>query len=194
MRTCGGVRFLLVPALCIAAVEFGRAAPAPKELAVRLVARRSEYPLAAGLRGAEVRKTIRKAAREGKVPFAPPAVDVTLEIENRGDTPQTLKIGGDESRIVLTLEGPGAVNADLMIAMTMEYRFGTAITLAPGARHEIPIQSLRSGARGIARGCWWTEPGVYRLSAVLICNSAGDPPKQMEWKTAPIEWKVVGDE
>jgi hypothetical protein len=176
---------------CLLAAATPAAVPVrAADLSAKLVAGKSEYVLAADRRGAAVRAALLAGAQRGEPPFAPPEVDVALEIANEGAGARALQIGGDESTVTLTLDGDGAVNADLAIAMTMEYRMGQAVRLAPGARHSIPIRSLRSGTRGVARGSWWTEPGVYRLRASFR-SVGGENDRPVEIETAPVEIKVT---
>jgi hypothetical protein len=104
----------------------------------------------------------------------PPAVDLVLEIRNSGKKPIAFNVGGDSERVMLQLEGPGAVSGNRGMMMTMEYRIGKPMTLKPGQVYSRPIKDLSFGTRGISEGAWWTKPGQYTLKATYH-NQAGAP-------------------
>lgn len=161
---------------CAWAADGGAKPAASLEACVVLKA--TSFVLSADARGAAFREAAKKAAKEGRPAAAVPSVNAEIRIRNTGREPVTLKLGGDESTVNLELSGPGAVNVELMMPMTMEFRFGKAVTIRPGAEHAIPVPTLRSGMRGVVRAAWWTEPGDYELGATLhtaIERPGGEP-------------------
>ena len=118
---------------------------------------------------------------------APPAVDLTLRITNTTDKDVTISVGGDDSQMQLTLEGPGAVTVNNLVAMTMEFRMGRPVTIAPGKTYEQKITSLAFGMRGISQHAYWTEAGDYTLTATL---TYGTGEKQGKVASAPAKLKV----
>jgi hypothetical protein len=147
-------------------------------LEARLALGKDAYTITAAQTGEDVRRRIRAGARGGQMP-APPDVDMTLELKNSGATPVSFAVDSDASYVTLALEGPGAVTADSNLAMTMEFRLGRGVTLAPGQTHTIPIKSLRFGVRGISKQAYWTEPGEYTLTASYTTH----PPEQNDQQT-----------
>ena len=123
----------------------------------------------------------------------PPAVDLALALTNTTDKPLSIDLGGDEG--TLTLQGPGAAKyepANMM--MTMEYRAGTPLAIAPGQTALIPIHSLQYGQREMM-GAYWTEPGEYQLSAsytAVTTSDAGGQQQQITFKADPIKLRVLG--
>jgi hypothetical protein len=159
----------------------GRGAPppaAPLTLEAKLVLGKDTYTITADQTGDQFRRRITAAARGGTMP-APPEVDMTLELRNTGTAPTTFAVDSDASYVTLVLAGPGAVTADSNMAMTMEFRMGRPLTLAPGQTHTIPIKSLRFGVRGISKQAYWTEPGEYTLTASYTTH----PPNQNDQQT-----------
>lgn len=118
----------------------------------------------------------------------PPAVDLTFRITNTTDAPVTISVGGDDSQMNLVLEGPGAITADNMVAMTMEFRIGTPVTIAPGQTKDVPISSLSFGMRGISKCAFWTEVGDYTITATL---TYGDGEKQGAVTSGAAKVKVT---
>jgi len=165
--------------------------PAPGLKGV-VIANKAAYRLDPAQRGQAFRDklaAIKKARRP--LPVQPPAVDLTLRITNTSDGDITVKLGGDESRVLLTLAGPGAVTVPNMVAMTMEYRMGKPVTIGPGRSHDIAIQSLLFGIRGISDGAFWTEPGEYTVGATLV-TLLGE--QQVSVAGTPAKAKVAAGE
>jgi hypothetical protein len=88
----------------------------------------------------------------------------------------------------LALTGPGAVTVENMVAMTMEFRIGAPVNLAPGQSHDIKISSLAFGMRGITQYAYWTEPGDYTLAATLVYGQGdGKPQGKVESGAAKLK-------
>lgn len=158
-------------------------------LVATLIANKDTYTLDPAQSGQAFRDKLEAARKANRpAPGMPPKVDLTLRITNNTDAPITLRIGGDESRVVLKLEGPGAVTIPNLIAMTMDFRMGTPVTLEPGKSHDIAITSLAFGMRGVSEYAFWTEPGDYTLAATLV---AAEGEGQRAAASEPIKIKVV---
>jgi hypothetical protein len=184
--------FLLVAAaLSLLATSVNAEPPAQPSAALKatLSSASEAYALDPAQQGEAFRKRLSEAKeKHGKLP-TPPAVDMVLSVSNTGDRPITLHIGGDESQVSLELKGEGAVSMETMVMMTMDYRQGKPVTLAPGKSFPIPIKSLAYGTRGISHHAYWTEPGEYMLSATLTAQTpAQEQPVQV--KSAPIKVMV----
>ena len=143
-------------------------AVAPKTLAATLIANKKTYALDPAQSGAAFRDLLKNLRTTGKAAPAAPTVDFTLRITNHSGSAQTFSIGGDESQLDLKLEGTGAVTIDNLVAMTMEFRMGTPVTLEPGKTYDIPVTRLAFGTRGIARMAYLTEAGDYTLTVTLV--------------------------
>ncbi|HEX4998214.1 MAG TPA: hypothetical protein VFY29_08315 [Terriglobia bacterium] len=170
----------------------GRGAPqpaAPITLEAKLVLGKDTYTITADQTGDEFRRRIRAGGRGGAMP-APPDVDMTLELKNNGNMPVTFAIDSDASSVNLALEGPGAVTADSNMAMTMEFRLGRPLTVAPGETYSIPIKSLRFGIRNIGKMAYWTEPGEYTLTASYITHPPNQSDQQTTITAPPVQIQV----
>ena len=140
----------------------------PAGLKAVVVANKDKYVLDPAQSGKAFRDKLEEARKGMKeVPGKPPVVDLTLKITNESDKDVTVNIGGDESRVILKLAGPGAVTVPNLVAMTMEFRSGAPVTIGPGKSYEIAITSLMFGARGVSEAAFWTEPGEYTIAAEL---------------------------
>lgn len=159
-------------------------------LAATLVAKKDTYTLTADYAGKAFRDRVAQAQPEGKELPAVQQVDFVLRITNNTDAPIVLMIGGDQSRIELTLAGEGALNVYNRVKMTKDYRRGVAKTIASGKAIDLPITSLASGARGISNHAYFTEAGEHTLAAKLTTQREGDD-QQVELKTEPVKFKVV---
>ncbi|MEJ5275441.1 MAG: hypothetical protein WHU94_05970 [Thermogemmata sp.] len=128
---------------------------------------KTEYILdTGGLNPAEYKKKVEKAAESGR-PLPTPAVDVTVEITNISDKPVEIWTSGDPVRLVLKLEGTGALNLTPPLAFTREFRIPRAETLAPGKSIAFRVTELTSGFRGRSHFAYWTDSGAYKLTATL---------------------------
>jgi hypothetical protein len=182
---------LAIPLLGQAPASGPATQPVVKEaLTATLVAKKDSYTLTADYAGKAFRDRVAQAQPEGKELPAVQKVDFVLRITNNTDAPIVLMIGGDQSRIELTLAGDGALNVDNPVMMTMDYRMGAAKTIAPGKALELPITSLASGARGVSNHAYFTEAGEHTLTAKLTTQREGDD-QQTELKTEPVKFKVV---
>ncbi len=109
----------------------------------------------------------------GRLP-QPPAVDLIFRITNTTNAAVTISVGGDDSQMNLDLAGPGAITADNLVAMTMEFRIGNPTTIPAGKTADIKISSLAFGMRGISKFAYWTEPGDYTITATLTYGTSGE--------------------
>jgi len=161
-------------------------------LTATLVANKASYVLDPSQSGKDFRDKASNAGKPGNrfVLPKPPAVDMTLVITNTSNQNVTITIGGDSSQIQLDLKGPGALSVDNLVAMTMDYRMGNPLTLAPGKSAEWKITSLAYGTRGISNYAYWTEVGDYTLTATQI-YTIGEA--QGKVTSAPAAIKVTKD-
>lgn len=135
-------------------------------LTAKLTSNKESYELDPAQTGDGFKEALKA---KGRKPAAS-KVDLTFTITNNSDAEQKIVIGGDSSRFEFTLEGPGAVTVENMIPMTREYRMGQEVAIAPGKSHEIKLNSLAGGMRGMTKMSYFTEAGDYKLSATLITN------------------------
>jgi hypothetical protein len=184
MRNIAWIVVTLLAAGC-----FAQAGDAPKApLKAELVAEKDTYELTPAASGKEFADKLRAAEKQGQMPAAPPKVKLTLRLTNTGDAPVTIQVGGDGSRVDLSLQGPGAVSISPPLAMTMEFRMGRPVKTEPGKSYDIPITSLASGMRSIGKFSYWTEPGDYTLKATYHCP-VGEA--QVSVSSEPVKLKVV---
>jgi hypothetical protein len=120
-----------------------------------------------GLSGTEFRKRITDAVEDIGHPLAPPTVDLVVRVRNTSDRTVRVWAKGDPVVLELRLSGSGAMNVEPKVFVTAEYRMPEAIDLAAGESHLFPVRNLGSGFRGVAMCSYWTEPGEYRLVAIL---------------------------
>jgi hypothetical protein len=167
------------------------AVPAPLTLEANLVVAQDTYTLPAARIGEEFRKQTQTANRAGNAMPAPPDVDLTLELKNTGAAPVVVTLDADSCRVNLKLEGPGAVNVDANVMMTMEFRGGRQATIDPGKSLSIPIKSLRHGLRGISKLAYWTEPGEYTLTASYTTHPPDLNDQTSTIEAPPVKIKVA---
>jgi hypothetical protein len=162
--------------------EKGKTEPASAPLEARLVAKKTTYVLDPAMKQAVL--DYKKKIEDKDKPGAPglflggslpacPTVDLALELRNRGDKEIKLWIGGDQTRLQLSLKGSGAVGFSYTGPVATIARLPQTIALAPGRVHTIPITSLSHGFRGLDR-VYWIEPGEYTLTAGYV--TAVSPP------------------
>ncbi len=177
---------LLLVGVATAAGQQDRPVPTVMEdLKAELVAKKKEYRLKPAYAEEGFEKSLKEA--RGKEP-EPPAVEVELVLTNTSDQPITIRPGHDAQILELTLEGPGAVIHERRVAMTMDYRMGEPLVIAPGKSHALPIERLAFGKRGITKYAYWTKPGTYKLSALLRLP---EPNARKFVRTEPVTLKVV---
>ena len=70
--------------------------------------------------------------------------DLIFRITNTTNAAVTISVGGDDSQMNLDHAGPGAITADNLVAMTMEFRIGNPTTIPAGKTADIKISSLAS--------------------------------------------------
>lgn len=165
------IALLLIMSLATSALAQGRVPKRPKidaeksVLEAKLIAKEDTYTIAAGQQGKDFAEKL-KAPNAKDLP-EPPKVDIVLELKNPTDKPITIMAGSDSGALDLKLEGPGAVTVEGRKIFTREFRIGKAVEIAPGKTYELPITALKFGFRGVAQHAYWTEPGDYKLLAVL---------------------------
>lgn len=94
----------------------------------------------------------------------PPAIDLTLTIENK--SARFIRLwnrGDDRGPFNIVLRGAGAVSVSPRRMNTMELRMPEPLVLAPGAKHVIHLDRLVSGTRGDVQS-HWTAAGRYQIS------------------------------
>lgn len=158
----------------------GKVEPAGTPLAARLVAKKDTYVLDRGGKTAEeYAKHVEEAAKSGRVVPAP-MVDLVLELRNTGDKEIKIWVGGDATKLLLDLNGPGVVRAVPRLAFTLEFRGPTEVTLAPGKTHSLPIARLSFGHRNASNLAYWTRAGDYTLSATYQTAVSPAPEKSQK--------------
>ena len=151
-----------------------------QKLPVRMsIKGKTEYILdTGGLTPAEYKQKVEKAAESGR-PLPTPEVDLTVEITNISNKPVEIWTSGDPVRLVLQLEGDGALNLTPPLAFTREFRLPKAETLAPGKSIVFRLTELTSGFRGRSHFAYWTKAGTYKLTCSF---STGIKPAPLETK------------
>lgn len=169
---------------------------AKSPLEAKLVAKTDTYTIAAGQQGKEFAEKV-KTPNVRDLP-EPPAVDIVLELKNPTDKPITIMVGSDAGTLDLKLEGPGAVTVEARKIFTREYRIGKEVEIAAGKTVELPVKALKHGFRGVAQHSYWTEPGEYKLLAVLRWPdpkvAEGEQQKIVEVAAEPVTLKVKAAE
>ena len=94
----------------------------------------------------------------------PKEIHAELILTNNSNKNIDINIGGDNSYLIIKLEGDGAITTNSGMMMTMDFRMGKNLTIKPGAKHVIPVPSLAHGKRGFTTYSYWTKPGVYELA------------------------------
>ena len=175
--------------------------PSKSDLPIQmeLVAKTATYKLdLGGKSGADYKKLIEEAKKTGNALPKPPAVDLVLKFTNTSDKDVEFWVGGDPVQTTLVLEGPGAVTTGSNLAFPAIFIGPKPMTLAAGKSHEIPIKQLSHGQRGMGQFTYWTEPGEYKLSAV-VRTAIKPAPKgtkeengfgRVELKTEPVKITV----
>jgi hypothetical protein len=201
MKVISGLVVTVVSVFLLAAASAPATGPAPvpgpkneQGLTAVLMADKATYTLDPAQSGKDFRDRLSPPgnARGGRGPAGglpkPPAVDLTMRITNNSDKDVTIMVGGDDSQMQLKLAGPGAVTVENMVAMTMEFRIGKPVTIAPGKTYDTKITSLAFGMRGISQYAYWTEPGEYTLTATLVYGQGdGKPQGKVESGAAKLK-------
>lgn len=158
-------------------------------LSAMLVVNKDTYTLDASQSGKNFRDKIDALRKTPGRPPAAPTVDLVLRLTNTTDKDLTISVGGDDSRINLKLEGPGAIAINPNVPMTMEFRIGKSLAIPAGKTADIKVTSLMNGMRGMTEYNYWTEPGDYTITASLTYpNAKGD--KQIKVDSAPAKVTV----
>ncbi|MST94385.1 MAG: hypothetical protein EXS33_03790 [Pedosphaera sp.] len=158
-------------------------------LKAEIIVNRDTYELDLATSGDEFFKQATDKKRPARLP-APPKVDLVLRISNPGAADRTLTMGGDESRVVLRLDGPGTLNLSPGLATTMEFRMGQPVVVKAGAHYDLPIKSLATGHRNIGQYSYWTKAGELSLKATFTCGDGQDG-SRVTLKTKLVKLKVV---
>ena len=125
---------------------------------------------------------------------AGPSLRLTLTFTNRSNRPLVFNpaVASDAASIALNVTGPGAYHYTLQPRMTtMEIRPGRAMTLAPGASHQIELNSLRDGRR-LLDGPWYLrKPGRYQLTVKYNMNGRTNNAEPVTGVSKPVAFEVV---
>ncbi|MFM8273509.1 MAG: hypothetical protein ACKODX_14445 [Gemmata sp.] len=182
-------------ALCtLALAEDNKAKEGP--VALKLIAKTDKYKFDGGGKAPdEYRRDLEglaAKAKKGELVRAPkpPAVDLVLQIVNTSKADVTVQVGGDPNVFTFELTGgAGTVAMGSGLAFTADFRLPTAVTLAPGKSHDIPVKQLSDGSRGAARYVYWAGPGDYQLSATYrLADQNGNPHTTL--KSEPVKITV----
>jgi hypothetical protein len=156
----------------------------PAGLELRLTTRQTTYRLdLAGITPQEYRHRLAELQRQldagaflpaDELP-QPPAVDLAVEIHNRGPGEAVVWLGGDDSWLTLELAGPKPFTLRHGGPFTADLRWSEPVRLAPGAGQVVPLGQLCHGPRG-CDFTYWTEPGEYTLTAHYQLGSHREPP------------------
>lgn len=161
------------------------------DLVFKLVAKTDTYKVPAEWRGGKLKEKI----AVDDFP-KPPAVDLELQITNKGKTEKSLRLESDAGRLELDLQGPGSISTAMHRMFTREFRGGKVVTIKPGETQTIALKQLSYGLRGLEFVAYWTEPGDYTLGAKLILPfDAKDfgKPEKLELAAEPIKLKVEAE-
>lgn len=152
-----------------------------------------------GDRPFEFQEKIREAIKTGALPF-PTQVEMELEIKNTGTSSLKVWVAGDATVLKLDLQGNGAITVDRKLPPPRGVVPPTAVTIAPGKSHRIPLTQLAHGARNEAFYTYITETGLYHLSATFRTAVSPAPQGTKEvkpgygeviLKSAPISFRVI---
>jgi hypothetical protein len=114
-------------------------------------------------------------------------VNLTLKLTNTSDKAITFNYGEDTSNNAIEVSGPGAVNLSFNGPMTLDYRQGKRVTIAPGESAGFVISELHYGKRNSSR--WLvTEPGTYTASVTFTTHIKR---KKITATTGKVSFKVV---
>lgn len=140
----------------------------PRGVPLELVLKSKEATYKIDLEGktpAEYRKEVEGAIASARYPVAP-RVDLELEVRNTGKEEVQFRMGGTLNVILLELKGPGAVSTPIR-AITPKFLIASStVRIAPGKSKTVAaMHNLSFGLRGTAFRAYWTEPGIYTLTA-----------------------------
>lgn len=175
----------------------GKAEPAGTPLELKLTSKKDSYTLnLGGKTPAEFRKALKDAFRKGDPPPPAPEVDLELQVKNTSKEAVTFMVGGDSLTVHLQLEGAGAVSGPSGMNFTDVVRPGRLLTLKSGETHTFGWTRLTYGQRGASDVAFWTQPGDYRLTAIVKTSIPGPDSKSgqsqpIELTSAPVTLKVV---
>jgi hypothetical protein len=194
MRTLTVFASLLAAAVPVAAEEPKDKPAGPITLSV--VSKKDKYVFdGAGKTPAEYKKQLEETAKllsEGAEKVRPPKalpVDLALVLTNTSKEAVTVYVGGDTNVYTFELTGgSGAVAMNNPIAFTADFRLPKAVSIDPGKTHEIPVQVLADGSRGLSRLVFWAGPGEYKLTAKyrLAKNADGEPGPELKSEPTKI--------
>jgi hypothetical protein len=188
---------LISAALCLAsATALAQEPPSIKnktdpDLSFKLIAKTDTYKAPAAWRGGKLKERI----AVDDFP-KPPAVELELQITNKGKEAKSLRLDSDAGKLELDLQGPSALNTAALKVFTREFRTGKVVTIKPGETHTIAWKQLSYGFRGQAMAAYWTEPGDYTLGARLILpldHADLSKPEKLELSAEPIKLKVEAE-
>jgi hypothetical protein len=140
-----------------------------------------------------------RAALEGVrgAPPPPPEVDLSLRVRNDTHSPVRLHPEAPTFEVRLHVEGPGVVTVPAPPAGRLATPV-RPVTLPPGETFSLSIPRLVSRAGDGVRYTYWTEPGVYTVTArvrMLVARAEAPPrfgPAQPRaFTTDPVTFEVV---
>lgn len=182
-----------------AAVSAGVGDKTKLPVTATLVAKKASYTLdLGGMTPEAYKKSIEDAVQAGKLPPAPPMVELALELKNTSDKEVQVWISGTPVQVDLELKGPGALSVKPRVFFPSIFINPKPVTLAPGKTHSIPVTSLKSGFRGGSIYSYWTSSGEYTLAAAYKTGITPAPEGSKErngfgmvtLKATPIKLKV----
>lgn len=163
--------------LVLAALALPASAADPKDgppIRVALVASSAAQEIEA-----DDAKAYAKQVHDGVAAKSPPPASKTrfsLEITNATDKPIEVWVSGDPVKLMLTVDGPGAVVAEVKTAFSKEVRAPKAVKIAAGKSHTIAFESLAFGFRNESHRAWLTETGRYELGGTFETAVSPAPP------------------
>jgi hypothetical protein len=163
----------------------------PAGIKVRLVAQKDTYRMP------------RDMLLDDKLERYPPApeVDLVLEINNLSKEELHFTVAGDDARLLLDLQGPGAVSKQIRKGYGMVAHKNQRVAVGPGKTYQYPIKRLTYSDRD-TNACYWTKAGDYTLAAGLATEFGwkNDQDEAIQLRRAvlasePIKLKVrAGDD
>jgi hypothetical protein len=166
--------------------------PKPSPLKMRFVAKQDSYVLDLGGKSAEeYRKMLDAIVPDKSTPPPGPNVDLALEITNPTDVDITIYIGGDNTRLSLDLDGPGAVSKVVTKMTTTDLKVSKPVVIAPGKTYSHPIKSLAFPWPRPTSQWYWTSPGDYTLTALWQTSTEKKDGKGPLLRAEPIKLRVT---
>jgi anti-sigma factor RsiW len=131
-------------------------------------------------------------ARVAGRPLPPPATDLALRLQNRGDRDLVLDLRRGRYDFFIDLHGPGVVRLPARPPADTPFATPGLVRVPPGGSHLLHVQRLSEIQAGNVNYVYWTKPGRYTLSVRLLVSVGAAPPRVWTVVTPPISVEVSG--